>query len=124
MVEKPIGQLSKGLRQRVGLAQALLHDPDVLIMDEPTAGLDPNQIRQFRENVKQLSRTKTLLISTHILHEAEATADRVLLVNSGQLVFDGTVGELEENGSLEQPFYRLTGGASNSDDLTASPSPH
>ena len=110
--EKPIGRLSKGLRQRVGLAQALLHDPDVLVMDEPTAGLDPNQIRQFRENIRQLGRTKTLLISTHILHEAEATADRVLLVNNGQLVFDGTVDELRENGSLEEPFYRLTDGNS------------
>ena len=112
VIEKPIGKLSKGLRQRVGLAQALLHDPDVLVMDEPTAGLDPNQIRQFRENIRQLGRTKTLLISTHILHEAEATADRVLLVNNGQLVFDGTVDQLRENGSLEEPFYRLTDGDS------------
>ncbi len=112
VIEKPIGKLSKGLRQRVGLAQALLHDPDVLVMDEPTAGLDPNQIRQFRENIRQLGRTKTLLISTHILHEAEATADRVLLVNNGQLVFDGTVDQLRENGSLEEPFYRLTDGNS------------
>ena len=109
VIEKPIGKLSKGLKQRVGLAQALLHDPDVLIMDEPTTGLDPNQIRQFRDNIRKLGRTKTLLISTHILHEAEAIADRVLLVNSGRLVFDGTLDELEENGSLEEPFYRLTG---------------
>ena len=108
VTDKPIGKLSKGLKQRVGLAQALLHDPDVLIMDEPTAGLDPNQIRQFRDNIRQLGRTKTLLISTHILHEAEATADRVLLVDSGRLVFDGSVEELQENGSLEEPFYRLT----------------
>ena len=109
VIEKPIGKLSKGLKQRVGLAQALLHDPDVLIMDEPTAGLDPNQIRQFRENIRQLGRTKTVLISTHILHEAEATVDRVLLVSGGRLVFDGMLDELEENGSLEEPFYRLTG---------------
>ncbi len=109
VVEKPIGKLSKGLKQRVGLAQALLHDPDVLIMDEPTAGLDPNQIRQFRDNIRQLGRTKTVLVSTHILHEAEATADRVLLVNNGRLVFDGPLDELEENGSLEEAFYRLTG---------------
>ena len=107
---KPIGKLSRGYRQRVGMAQALLHDPDVLIMDEPTAGLDPNQIRQFRENIQRLGRTKTLLISTHILHEADAVADRVLLVNSGRLVFDGPVEELKEDGSLEQPFYRLTTG--------------
>ena len=110
VVEKPIGKLSRGYRQRVGMAQALLHDPDVLIMDEPTAGLDPNQIRQFRENIQRLGRTKTLLISTHILHEAEAVADRVLLVNGGRLLFDGPVDDLAEEGSLEQPFYRLTGG--------------
>jgi len=114
VTDKPIGKLSKGLKQRVGLAQALLHDPDVLIMDEPTAGLDPNQIRQFRDNIRQLGRTKTLLISTHILHEAEATADRILLVDSGQLVFDGSVRELQENGSLEEPFYRLTSRGSGS----------
>ena len=109
VVEKPIGKLSKGYKQRVGLAQALLHDPDVLIMDEPTAGLDPNQIRQFRDNIRRLGRTKTLLVSTHILHEAESTADRVLLVNNGRLVFDGTLAELEATGSLEERFYRLTG---------------
>ena len=109
VIKKPIGKLSKGYKQRVGLAQALLHDPDVLIMDEPTAGLDPNQIRQFRSNIQLLGRTKTLLISTHILHEAEATADRVLLVNGGCLLFDGTLAELAEDGSLEAPFYRLTG---------------
>ena len=109
-VEKPIGKLSRGYRQRVGMAQALLHDPEVLIMDEPTAGLDPNQIRQFRENIQRLGRTKTLLISTHILHEAEAMADRVLLVNNGRLLFDGAVADLTEDGSLEQPFYRLTAG--------------
>ena len=110
VMKKTIGKLSKGYRQRVGMAQALLHDPDVLIMDEPTAGLDPNQIQQFRKNIQRLGRTKTLLISTHILHEAEAIADRLLLVNDGRLVFDGSVEELKENGSLEQPFYRLTGG--------------
>ena len=108
VLEKPIGKLSRGYRQRVGLAQALLHDPDVLIMDEPTAGLDPNQIRQFRENIHRLGRRKTLLISTHILQEADAIADRVLLVHAGRLVFDGSLDELRENGSLEQSFYRLT----------------
>ena len=110
VIDKPIGKLSKGYRQRVGLAQALLHDPDVLIMDEPTAGLDPNQICQFRDNIQRLGRTKTVLMSTHILHEAEATADRVLLVDRGRLLFDGPTAELEEDGSLEAPFYRLTGG--------------
>jgi ABC-2 type transport system ATP-binding protein len=108
VLEKPIGKLSKGYKQRVGLAQALLHDPSVLIMDEPTAGLDPNQIKQFRDNIQRLGRTKTLLISTHILQEVEAVADRVLLINSGRLLFDGPRADLEENGSLEEPFYRLT----------------
>ena len=108
VMEKPIDKLSRGYRQRVGLAQALLHNPEVLIMDEPTAGLDPNQIRIFRENIQELGRTKTILISTHILQEVDAVADRVLLINEGKLVFDGTPEELKEDGSLEQPFYRLT----------------
>jgi ABC-2 type transport system ATP-binding protein len=111
VLEKPIGKLSRGFRQRVGLAQALLHDPEVLIMDEPTAGLDPNQIRDFRDNIKVLGMTKTVLISTHILQEVEAVANRVLLVNEGRMIFDGTVAELKEGGSLEQPFYRMTGRA-------------
>ena len=108
VMEKPIGKLSRGYRQRVGLAQALLHDPDVLIMDEPTAGLDPNQVREFRENIKKLGEKKTVLISTHILQEVEATADRVLLIDEGRLIFDGTPDELKQDGSLEKPFYRLT----------------
>ena len=108
ILEKPIGKLSKGLRQRVGLAQALLHDPDVLIMDEPTSGLDPNQIRQFRDRVQELRKTKTLLVSTHILQEVEALADRVLLMHGGRLIFDGSPADLEANGSLEESFYRLT----------------
>lgn len=108
VIEKPIGKLSRGYRQRVGLAQALLHDPDVLIMDEPTAGLDPNQIRDFRENIRILGKTKTVLISTHILQEVTAVSDRVLLVHDGRLVFDGPPTELQEDGSLEKSFYRLT----------------
>lgn len=109
VMEKPIGKLSRGYKQRVGLAQALLHDPEVLIMDEPTAGLDPNQIRDFRKNIRDLGKTKTVLLSTHILQEVDAVADRVLLVNNGRIIFDGTPDELKENGSLETPFYRLTG---------------
>ncbi len=130
VLEKPIGKLSRGYKQRVGLAQALLHDPEVLIMDEPTAGLDPNQIKQFRENIQRLGRTKTLLISTHILQEVEAVADRVLLINNGRLVFDGALADLEENGSLDEPFYRLTRdlpetapAAPGGDDRAASPTP-
>ena len=109
VLEKPIGKLSKGYRQRVGLAQALLHDPDVLIMDEPTAGLDPNQIKEFRLNISKLGRSKTILISTHILQEVEAVADRVLFVDRGKLVFDGTPEELKSGSTLEETFYRLTG---------------
>jgi len=108
VLEKPISKLSRGLRQRVGLAQALLHDPDVLIMDEPTAGLDPNQIRHFRDNIQKLGHDKTILISTHILQEVEVIADHVLFVHNGRLVFEGTADELKEGGSLEEPFYRLT----------------
>ena len=95
-------------RQRVGLAQALLHDPEVLIMDEPTLGLDPNQIRDFRDNIKTLGKAKTILLSTHILQEVEAVADRVLLIHNGGLVFDGTPKELKKNSSLEKRFYKLT----------------
>lgn len=109
VLEKPIGKLSRGYRQRVGLAQALLHDPAVLIMDEPTAGLDPNQIHDFRENIRVLGRTKTVLISTHILQEVEAVANRVILINEGRVVFDGAPAALREGGSLEETFYRLTG---------------
>jgi len=108
VLEKPISKLSRGYRQRVGLAQALLHDPEVLIMDEPTAGLDPNQIREFRTNIRVLGRSKTILLSTHILQEVDAVADRVLFVHNGRMVFDGTPEELKENGSLEEPFHRLT----------------
>ena len=108
VMEKPIGKLSRGYRQRVGLAQSLIHDPDVLIMDEPTAGLDPNQIREFRREIQELGKTKTILISTHILQEVDAVADRVLFLNEGKLIFDGTPGELKESDSLEEPFYRMT----------------
>ena len=108
IMEKPVGKLSRGMRQRVGLAQALLHDPEVLVMDEPTAGLDPNQIRHFRENVKKLGRSKTILISTHILQEVDAIADYVLFIHNGRLVFEGTPSELKDQGSLETRFYRLT----------------
>jgi ABC-2 type transport system ATP-binding protein len=106
--EKPIGKLSRGYRQRVGLAQALLHDPDVLIMDEPTAGLDPNQIRDFRQNIKVLGMTKTILISTHILQEVLAVSNRVLFIHNGRLIYDGLPDELKKDGSLEEPFYKMT----------------
>ena len=108
IVEKPIDKLSKGLRQRVGLAQALVHDPEVLIMDEPTAGLDPNQIQQFRALVHQVRGKKTLLVSTHILQEVDAVADRVLLIHRGALVFDGTMADVRAQGTVEDLFHTLT----------------
>ncbi len=108
IVEKPVGKLSKGLRQRVCLSLALLHDPEVLIVDEPTAGLDPNQVRQLRNQIAELRKTKTMLISTHILSEVMAVADRVILINNGRLIFDGTPDNLTKGGSPEEAFYRMT----------------
>ncbi len=108
VLEKPISKLSRGYRQRVGLAQALLHDPEVLIMDEPTSGLDPNQIRDFRANIKRLGESKTILLSTHILQEVDAVAERVLMIHNGRLCFDGTPEELRRDGSMEEAFYKLT----------------
>ena len=106
---KPIGKLSKGYRQRVGMAQALLHEPDVLILDEPTVGLDPNQIREVRRTMRRLGEEKTILLSTHILQEVEAMASRVILVNEGRLVYDGPVSQLtKEAGDMEEAFKRLT----------------
>jgi ABC-2 type transport system ATP-binding protein len=112
VIGKPIGKLSKGYRQRVGMAQALLHDPDVLILDEPTAGLDPNQIREVRKMIRELGQTKTILLSTHILQEVEAMCNRVVFINEGRLVFDGTPQELvQERGNLDEQFHALTAGA-------------
>jgi len=112
VIEKPIHKLSKGYRQRCGMAQALLHEPDVLIMDEPTSGLDPNQIRDVRATIRELGKSKTILLSTHILQEVEAVADRVLFVHAGQIVFDGTPQEMKARGpSLDEVFHQLTGAA-------------
>jgi ABC-2 type transport system ATP-binding protein len=109
VAHKPIGKLSKGYRQRVSMAQALLHDPEVLIMDEPTSGLDPNQIRGVRQLIRELGQSKTVLISTHILQEVEPVAGRVLFIHDGKIVFDGKPGSLaHQNGNLEQAFYNLT----------------
>jgi len=109
VIGKPTGKLSKGYRQRVGLAQAILHDPDVLIMDEPTAGLDPNQVEHVRELLLELAKTKTLLLSTHILREVQAVAQRVLFVSQGRLVFDGGVSELgDDEPAMEKRFHELT----------------
>ena len=108
---KAIGKLSKGFRQRVGMAQALLHDPDVLIMDEPTAGLDPNQIQEVRNTMQRLGQDNTILLSTHIMQEVEAMANRVIMINEGRLVYDGSVDEIAEDGEpLDAAFRRLTTG--------------
>lgn len=109
VISKPIGKLSKGYRQRVGMAQVLLHEPDVLIMDEPTAGLDPNQIREVRETICRLGQTKTILLSTHILQEVLAMASRVLFIDEGLLRFDGSPKELTQGGkTLDEQFHELT----------------
>lgn len=109
VLHKPIGKLSKGFRQRVGMAQTLLHEPDVLIMDEPTAGLDPNQIREMRNTLKKLGTEKTLLLSTHIMQEVDAMANRAIVINEGRLVYDGSISELTASGkSLDEAFRELT----------------
>ncbi|GIX03427.1 MAG: multidrug ABC transporter ATP-binding protein [Planctomycetaceae bacterium] len=106
---KPISKLSKGYRQRVGMAQALLHDPSVLILDEPTSGLDPNQTFEVRELILSLGKTKTILLSTHVLQEVKAVCSRVILIHEGRLVFDGPVSQMEASGqSMEQRFRELT----------------
>ena len=91
---RPIGELSRGFRQRVGLAQALIHDPEVLILDEPTSGLDPLQIVGIRQLIKDLSATKTIIFSTHILQEVEAISDKIVIINEGRIIADGTPDEL------------------------------
>ena len=106
VLNKPIGKLSRGFRQRVGMANVLLHEPDVLIMDEPTAGLDPNQVLEVRKTIKDLG--KTILLSTHILQEVPEMADRIILINQGRLIFEGTPEDLKNEPSLDSWFNRQT----------------
>ena len=106
VLSKPIGKLSRGFRQRVGMANVLLHEPEVLIMDEPTAGLDPNQVLEVRKTIKGLG--KTILLSTHILQEVPQVADRIILINQGRLIFQGTPEELKDEPSLDGWFNRQT----------------
>lgn len=106
---KPISKLSRGFRQRVGMAQALLHDPQILILDEPTSGLDPNQVHEVRNLITSLGQTKTILLSTHILQEVRAVASRVILINEGRIVFDGPESEMEgQQHDMEARFRQLT----------------
>lgn len=93
---KKIGELSKGYQQRVGLAQAIIHNPKILILDEPTSGLDPNQIVEIRKLIRELGREKTVILSTHILPEVEATCDRIFIINKGKIVADGTADSLRK----------------------------
>ena len=110
VIEKPIGKLSRGFRQRVGMAHVLLHEPEVLIMDEPTAGLDPNQIHDVRQLLRKIGEQKTILLSTHILQEVEAVASRVVFITEGRLVFDGSIDEFRAGtADLDAKFRKLTG---------------
>jgi ABC-2 type transport system ATP-binding protein len=105
---KAIGKLSRGFRQRVGMAQALLHDPDILILDEPTSGLDPNQLESARQLIRDLGQTKTILLSTHILQEVSAVCSRVILINEGRIVFDGPLEGMGQQQEMTDRFRELT----------------
>src|SRR5882672_1229031 len=110
---KLVGELSKGYRQRVGLAQAMLHDPDILILDEPTSGLDPNQIVEIRSLIKEIGREKTVILSTHILPEVQATCTRIVIISGGKLVADGSPQDLRqrERGSRYRVIFEKNGAA-------------
>jgi len=106
---KTVGQLSKGYRQRVGLAQALIHDPEVLILDEPTSGLDPNQLVDIRALIRSLGKDRTVVLSTHIMQEVEAMCDRVVLIRQGEIVADAPLADMvNAPGGLEAQFKSLT----------------
>jgi len=110
VVRKPIDELSKGFRQRVGLAQAIIHKPDILILDEPTTGLDPNQISEIRDLIKKIGQEKTVIFSTHILSEVSATCDRVIIINKGKIVAEGTPAELAKKaGGKEMIYVKIKG---------------
>ncbi len=105
VIHRNIGELSKGFRQRVGLAQAMVHNPDILILDEPTSGLDPNQIAEIRSLIKELGKEKTVILCTHILPEVEATCSRVLIINEGRIVADGSPTELQSSFQGKEQIY-------------------
>ena len=106
---KKIGQLSKGYRQRVGLAQAIIHDPEVLILDEPTSGLDPNQLVEIRELIKKIGKEKTVMLSTHIMQEVEAICDRVIIINKGEIVADDKAADLQVSQTVQTLFVEFEG---------------
>lgn len=117
MIQKNIGELSKGFKQRVGLAQALIHEPPVLILDEPTSGLDPNQIVEIRELIKELGKDRTIILSTHNLPEVRMTCDRMIIIFDGKKVADGTFAEFERRGAAG---IRYVVGVKASEAVTAS----
>lgn len=102
---KKIGALSKGYRQRVGLAQAIIHDPEVLILDEPTSGLDPNQLVEIRQVIQNIGKTKTVMLSTHIMQEVEAICDRVIIIKDGQIVADDETGHMQRSEEAKQIIF-------------------
>jgi ABC-2 type transport system ATP-binding protein len=110
VLEKPIDELSKGYRQRVGLSQAIMGNPDVLILDEPTTGLDPNQIMEIRELIKKIGQEKTVIFSTHILGEVNAVCDRVIIINNGKIVGEGSPAELAKKAGNKEIIYLKTDG--------------
>ena len=97
VMHQPVGELSRGYKQRVGLAQAMMGDPEILVLDEPTSGLDPNQIVEIRKIIKEIGKEKTVILSTHILSEAEATCDRVVIINKGKIVADNSIEDLKQS---------------------------
>jgi ABC-2 type transport system ATP-binding protein len=101
VMHQPVSELSKGYKQRVGLAHAMMSDPEILVLDEPTSGLDPNQIVEIREIIKRIGKEKTIILSTHILSEAEATCDRIVIINKGKIVADGSTDSLKQSRSRE-----------------------
>lgn len=105
IMHSPIGELSKGLKQRVGLAHAMMNDPEILILDEPTSGLDPNQIAEIREIIREIGKEKTVILSTHILSEAEATCDRIVIINKGKIIADGSTQMLKQSSSKQRAIH-------------------
>lgn len=105
VMHKPVSELSKGYKQRVGLAHAMMKDPEILVFDEPTSGLDPNQIIEIREIIRKIGKEKTVILSTHILSEAEATCDRVVIIHQGKIAADGTMESLKESASGESSIH-------------------
>ena len=110
VLDQRIETLSKGFKRRVGLAQAILHDPEVLVLDEPTDGLDPNQKHEVRTLIREMSRNKAIVLSTHILEEVEAVCTRAIIISRGRVLFDGSPGDLQSQGPLDEVFRRITTG--------------